>query len=182
MKIPSLNTKRLILRAFETSDVDPLFQILAEEEVLRYFPNPKSPPREKVDRLIQNQLEQWEQYGYAWWAVTLASSGELIGWCGLQFLPETGETEVGYLLGKPWWGKGYATEAASASLNFAFQDIHHLDEIIALVHPDNQASIHVIEKIGLHFVDIASYFGMVMQRYRITKHQFKKENIQEKSL
>jgi ribosomal-protein-alanine N-acetyltransferase len=182
MQIPSIKTQRLILRAFEPSDAESLYQILAEEEVLRYFPNPAPPPPEKVNKIISNQLEQWEQYGYAWWAVTLPPDSQFLGWCGLQFLPETGETEVGYLLGKPWWGKGYATEAALASLYFAFNDIQHLDQIIALVHPENQASIHVIEKIGLHFVDTATYFGMVLQRYRITKYQFQSKNVEEKSL
>ncbi len=182
MQIPLIKTERLILRAFEPSDAEPLFQIMAGEDVLRYFPNTAPPPQEKVNKLINHQLAQWEQYGYAWWAVTLPPGSQLLGWCGLQFLPETGETEVGYLLGRPWWGKGYATEAAFASLKFAFNDIQKFDQIIALVHPDNQASIHVIEKIGMHFVDTATYFGMVMQRYRITKLQFQSSNIQEKSL
>jgi ribosomal-protein-alanine N-acetyltransferase len=181
MQIPSIKTERLVLRAFEPSDAEPLYQILSEEGVLRYFPNPAPPPREKMDKFISNQLEQWEQHGYAWWAVTLPSGSELLGWCGLQFLPETGETEVGYLLGKPWWGKGYATEAAYASLSFAFNDLSTFDQIIALVHPDNQASIRVIEKIGMHFLDHAQYFGMAMQRYRVTKEQFTNDHIQEKS-
>lgn len=181
MQIPSIKTKRLILRAFEENDAEPLYHILAQEDVLRYFPNPAPPSKEKTIGLVRKQLEQWEQYGYAWWAVTLPSNPDLLGWCGLQFLPETGETEVGYLLGKPWWGKGYATEAASASIGFAFNDLD-MEQIIALVHPENQASIHVIEKIGMHFVDATQYFGMDVFRYRMTKINFEMLSNEEKSL
>lgn len=172
LQIPSIKTRRLFLREFDENDAEPLYHILSHENILRYFPNHAPPSQEKVISLIDKQLEQWEQYGYAWWAVTLPPNSDLLGWCGLQFLPETGETEVGYLLGKPWWGKGYATEAALASLAFAFNDLD-MDQIIALVHPDNRASIRVIEKIGMHFVDATHYFGMDILRYRITNNQFK---------
>lgn len=171
MQIPTIKTERLILRKFNETDSEALFKILGQENILRYFPNPNSPPKEKVEGLIRNQLEQWEQYGYAWWAVTLPADSAFLGWCGLQYLPETDETEVGYLLGRQWWGKGYATEAAYASLVFAFNDLD-MEQIIALVHPENQASIRVIEKIGMFFVDAKPYFGMDMLRYRITKSQF----------
>ncbi len=181
MQVPIIKTERLILRAFEESDAKPLYHILNQENVLRYYPNPTPPPPEKVSRFISHQLEQWEQYGYAWWAVTLPSSCDLLGWCGLQYLPETGETEVGYLLGKPWWGKGYATEAAYASLGFAFNELN-MEQIIALVHPENQASIRVVEKIGMQFVDATRYFGMDILRYRITKIQFLNDYNEETSL
>lgn len=181
MKIPSIKTQRLILRPFTELDTEPLYHILTHDNVLQYFPISSPPSKEWVGSFIDKQLAQWEKYGYAWWAVTLSTDPDLLGWCGLQFLPETGETEVGYLFGKPWWGKGYATEAAYASLGFAFTDLD-MEQIIALVHPDNRGSIRVIEKIGMNFVDATQYFGMDVLRYRITKINFEMFSNEEKPL
>lgn len=171
MPIPTIETLRLILRPFYENDAQSLYNILQEEGVLRYFPNPTPPALEKAAKVISDQLEQWQRYGYAWWAVTLKSDHTFIGWCGLQFLPETNETEVGYLLGKPWWGKGYATEAAATSLQYAFTQLN-MKQIIALVHPENKASIRVIEKLGMDFVDATQYFGMNILRYIIEKDRY----------
>jgi RimJ/RimL family protein N-acetyltransferase len=91
---------------------------------------------------------------------------EIIGWAGLQSLPELDETKVGFLLERPFWGKGYATEAALASLRFGFEN-YYLDRIIALVHPDNLASRRVIEKCGMVYVENLSLWGIELVRYCI---------------
>ena len=89
-----------------------------------------------------------------------------MGWGGLQFLPETNETEVAYCLGKPFWGQGYATEAARESLAYGFHTLQ-LKEIIGLTHVENKASQNVLLKIGLHLVDRKTYFGMECFRFRV---------------
>jgi ribosomal-protein-alanine N-acetyltransferase len=141
-----------------------LYLILNDADVLRYFPNPSAPPRDRVERLVSNILAHWQEHGFGWWAVELQAEPHLMGWCGLTFLPETGETEVAYCLGKPHWGKGFATEAAMASLHFGFET-WALPRIIGLVHPENRASIHVLEKLGMSFIDRSCYFGMDLLRY-----------------
>lgn len=166
MKIPTLTTARLILRPFAAEDAGPLQRILAQDQILRYFPRPDPPDRARVERLIDGQLQHWEEHGLGWWAVELAGSGELLGWCGLQHLPETSEVEVGYLLGRPHWGQGLATEAARASLRWGFET-HGLRSITGIVHPENAASRRVLEKAGLAFVNEAEYFGMAVCRYVI---------------
>jgi len=166
MKIPTLTTARLILRPFAAEDVGPLHQILAQDQILCYFPRPDPPDLARVERLISGQLQHWEEYELGWWAVELAESGELLGWCGLQHLPETGEVEVGYLLGRPHWGQGLATEAALASLRWGFET-HGLRSIVGIVHSENAASRRVLEKAGLVFVNEAEYFGMAVCRYVI---------------
>lgn len=88
----------------------------------------------------------------------MKSDSSFIGWCGLHFLPVTNETEVGYLLGESWWGKGYATETATASLQYAYKQLNMM-QIIALVHSDNKASIRVIEKLGMDFINAAIISG-----------------------
>lgn len=171
MNIPTMTTSRLVLRAFTEKDVEPLHQILGERGTLRYFPNPDPPTREKVERLISGQLKHWEEYGYGWWAVEPRSKNGLIGWSGLQFLPETEEVEVGYLLSKAFWGKGLATEAAQVCVQYGFENFP-FESIVAIVHPENIASQRVIEKLGMSFIDRSHYFGMDCYRYAIERPAF----------
>ena len=89
----------------------------------------------------------------------------MIGWCGLEYLPELRETEIAYLLSRAAWGRGYATEAAGAALRFGFESAR-LEELIGLVHPDNAGSIRVLEKIGMRQADRLTLWGMEMLRYR----------------
>ena len=168
MAIPTLKTAHLTLRPLHMADAETLCRIYQTDGVLRYFPNPTPPPLEKVQRFIANQQAHWEQYGHGNWGVVPEQATEIAGWAGLQFLPETGEIEVGFLLDRPNWGKGYATEAGRASLAFAFGEVA-VERVIALVHPDNRASQRVIEKCGLTLVDQRVYFGMNLLRYRIER-------------
>ena len=121
--------------------------------------------------MIAHQLTHWQEHGLGWWAVERINEAGLVGWCGLQFLPETGEVEVAYLLGRAHWRRGLATEAALASLHFGFVGLG-LCTIIALVHPENVASRRVIEKVGMSFVDQSVYFGMELLRYRVTRSSY----------
>ena len=83
-------------------------------------------------------------------------------------MPETDEVEVGFLLGRPFWGQGLATEAARESVRFGFEDLD-LEEIVGIVHPDNIASQRVLEKAGLTRVEHTSYFGMECYRYTVKR-------------
>jgi RimJ/RimL family protein N-acetyltransferase len=164
MEIPTLHTQHLTLRPLAPADAHTLHGIYQVEGVLQYFPNPNPPPLEKVEQFIAGQQAHWDVYGYGDWGIVPKGETDIIGWAGLQFLPETDETEVGYLLSRQSWGKGYATEAACASLQFGFE---HFDfpEIIALVHPDNAASLKVAVKCGLTVVEHKVYWGIEMVRH-----------------
>ncbi len=164
MDIPCITTERLLLRAFSEQDVDPLFDILQQSGILRYYPNSAPPPRETAARIVARQLAHWEEHGYGWWAVEFRDDPRLLGWAGLTYLPETGETEVAYLLRPEVWRRGLATEAAKAALGFGF-DRFDFPFIIGLTHPENIASQRVLEKSGLCFVEEAVYFEMNCYRY-----------------
>lgn len=168
---PTITTPRLALRSFALGDTDSLHQILAVPGVLQYFPSPNPPERVRVKKLIEGQIKHWGDHGFGWWAVERLADQELLGWSGLQYLPETDEVEIGYLLGEPYWGNGLATESAQAGLEFGFGSLG-LGEIIGIVHPDNLASQRVLEKIGLKFIRLDEYFGMECFKYKITKDQF----------
>jgi RimJ/RimL family protein N-acetyltransferase len=171
MSIPTIKTDRLVLRPFMEEDNEPLYHILQETDILRYFPNPTAPSRERVQLLISNQLKHWEHHNLGWWAVESDVERKLIGWCGLQFLPETMEHEVGFLLSKSCWGKGLATKGAKASLLYGFGKLG-LKTIIGITHPDNHRSQRVIEKLGMTLTARTRYFGMDCYRYSIDRPDF----------
>jgi len=168
MSIPTIETPRLTLRPFTLDDTKALYQILSVLDVLKYFPSSDPPDRERVQKLIQRQIDHWQEHGYGWWAVEPHADQQLIGWSGLQYLPDTDEIEIGFLLSKPYWGKGLATESAEEGLDFGFSTLG-LQTIVGIVHPENIASQRVLEKIGLEFVKKAEYFGMDCYQY-IIKH------------
>ncbi|MFZ2095348.1 MAG: GNAT family N-acetyltransferase [Anaerolineales bacterium] len=163
-----INTTRLTLRPLQEKDAETLYRIYQTDGVLRYFPNPVPPPLEKVQRFITGQQAHWQKHGYGNWGIMLEGASEIIGWAGLQYLPELEEIEVGFLLGRPFWGKGYASEAAHASLQSGFNRFK-LGYIIALVHPENLASRRVIEKCGLTYQDILALWGIKLMRYQIKR-------------
>jgi ribosomal-protein-alanine N-acetyltransferase len=161
---PTLHTPRLTLRPLSLDDTEALHHVLNDPDVWKYFPLPETPSLVRTRTYIQGQLDHWAEYSLGHWALE-DDNHILMGWCGLQFLPDTNETEVAYCLGKPFWGKGYATEAARESLDYGFNKLH-LKEIIGLTHVENKASQNVLLKIGLHFVDRKMYFTMECFRFR----------------
>jgi len=120
--IPTGTTPRLTLRPFTLADDVTLHRILNEPNILEYFPNSVAPDMERVQRIIENQLTHWQEHHLGWWVVAPHEQTELIGWNGLQYLPETDEVEVGYLLSQQFWGQGYATEGAKASITYGFDN------------------------------------------------------------
>jgi [ribosomal protein S5]-alanine N-acetyltransferase len=168
MIIPTLTTSHICLRPWRIEDAETLLHILQEKDILQYFPPTTPATLEKMERYIRYHLAHWEERGYGHWAVTTREEGKVIGWNGLEFLPETQETEVAYLLSHDFWGKGLATEAAQAAVDFGFQTTG-VNAIIGLVHPDNIGSQRVLEKIGLTFTCRATYFGMELNRFLIER-------------
>jgi ribosomal-protein-alanine N-acetyltransferase len=163
-QIPSIRTSRLFLQALQAADAVVLQRIYQSEGVLQYFPDQEPPPLERVERFITGQQAHWLTHGYGNWGILPDGEREIIGWAGLQYLPELSETEVGFLLDHPFWGKGYATEAALACLRFGFERFN-LDHIIALIHPHNLASQRVIDKCGMTYEETLSLWGIQLMRF-----------------
>jgi ribosomal-protein-alanine N-acetyltransferase len=179
MNIPALQTPHLLLRAWTMKDADAWFNILHEENILCYFPNPSPPSREKAEPYIVHHLGHWQTRGYGHWAAITKQDSLVAGWCGLEYLPELDETEVAYLLSHRVWGCGYATEAARAAVRFGFESAG-LEAIIGLVHPENVGSVRVLEKCGLILADRIALWGMEMCRYRITRAGYEEKQALEK--
>lgn len=149
-----LETPRLILREVEDADLEGFFEMDSDPEVVRYVSAPPVTHRHQsleVIRFIQNQ---YTLYGTGRWAVVLKSTGEFLGWCGVR--PMTEKTvngrsdfaDLSYRFLRKHWGKGYATEAAKASLDHGFQVMGY-PEICSYPHKPNVASQSVLEKLGM---------------------------------
>jgi RimJ/RimL family protein N-acetyltransferase len=169
--VARITTDRLVLRAFTAKDIEPMHHILGGAGVLRYFPRSDPPSRDRVREMILAQQGHWRERGYGMWAVETRSTGELVGRSGLQYLPDTDEVEVDFVLGSAHWGQGFATEAGRASLRYGFEEIS-LESVVGIVHPENAASRHVLEKLGMTLTGPAEYFGMACYRYAIERLSF----------
>lgn len=169
--IPTIQTERLILRGFQPADVSTLHRIVSNRENLRYFPRTDPWTPEQVERWLNSQPTHWQTHGFGWYLVEQQATGELMGWCGLRELEDTGEVEVLYLFDKPFWGQGYATEAARRSVADGFRH-YGRKLIIGLTLLGNGASQRVLEKAGLVFVEQAQYFGVTCKRSVIDEARF----------
>jgi ribosomal-protein-alanine N-acetyltransferase len=176
MNIPTLASPRLILRPFLSEDIDRLHSIYQVKDVLKYFPGSSIPSLEKVERFVTRQHTHWQEHAYGNWAILPAGAKEISGWAGLQYLPELDETEVGFLLAKPFWGQGFASEAARLSIQFGFEEIA-LDHIIALVHPENTASLAVVKKCGFEYEATIPLWGADLMRHTLKRPQVRNTGI-----
>ena len=169
MKI--IDTPNLILRPLEAADVPAYAAIRADPEVMRYLPAAASAgdARDIAASRIPAFAQHWRARGYGIWGVFERRGGQLVGHCGLNWLEQFDEVEVLYALARHAWGRGLATEAAHAALDFGFGPAG-LARVIGLVHPDNLASRRVLEKLGLSYRHDVSFEG-IRARY----HQRDKE-------
>ena len=130
---------------------------------------------ERVRHMILEQQVHWGEHGYGLWAVEARATGELLGRSGLQYLPETDEVEIDFILARDHWGRGLGTEAGRAGVSFGFNEVG-LVSIVGIVHPENVASRRVLQKLGLTLRGPAVYFGMPCYRYVIDNPAFEREN------
>jgi RimJ/RimL family protein N-acetyltransferase len=144
-----LDTPRLLLRQLTEADAPHFFALNAEPEAIRYTGDAPF-ASEAAARQFLRAYDQYRQYGYGRWAVLSKSSGEWLGWCGLKFLPEEGETDIGFRFFPRYWGQGYATEAARACLRYGFEELG-LPAIVGRAMVANGASRKVLEKIGMKY-------------------------------
>jgi RimJ/RimL family protein N-acetyltransferase len=147
LAIPTIETERLSLRPFREADVAALFELLQEPDVFRFIGDRREPTLQETWRAVAGWLGHWAMRGYGQWAIEERGSGRLIGRAGIINPAEWPGPEVGYLLGRQWWGRGYATEAAAATMSWGFRELA-FDELISLIDPENHRSIAVATRLG----------------------------------
>ena len=143
-----LETPRLLLREMALADLDFVAAMLANPEVMRYYPNCYS--REEAATWIERQLKRYARHGHGLWLVLDKASGQPVGQVGLliQNVQGVDEKEVAYLIHRPFWRQGFATEAARACRDYAFE-VFGRDRVIALIRPENVPSQSVAVKLSM---------------------------------
>jgi RimJ/RimL family protein N-acetyltransferase len=144
--IPTLQTERLVMRAPRGEDLDEWATIMADPDVARYIA-PAPMTRDEAWRSIAASLGHWQLRGYGAWAVERKSDGAMIGRVGMINPEGWPGLEIGWTLGKSYWGKGYATEAAAAAMRYAFLT-QPVDRLISNIDPDNTPSQAVASRLG----------------------------------
>lgn len=164
-----LHTDRLLLRELTAQDVPALAAILADTQVMRHSVG--GVMSEKATReFVAGCVFSYQANDFGPWAVIEKTSSTLIGFCGLNAEPVEGveEVEIGYRLARAYWGRGLATEAATATRDHAFGCLG-IDSLIAIVEPENIASINVIEKLGFNTFIHSQYHRRGVKIYRMTR-------------
>ena len=145
---PTIETERLILREINDDDMPVFFKMRSDEAVMKYVDRPRPKTLEDLKPLMEQFKAGVAENTNLAWAICLKDTGEMIGNIGYwRNEPENHRGEVGYMLMPQFFGKGYASEALAAALNYGFNTMH-LNSIKGCVDPENAASIHVLEKAG----------------------------------
>ena len=154
-----IETDRLILREMQQTDYPALCKVLQDEEVMYAYEGAFSD--EEVQKWLDKQMSSYAQYGFGLWAVILKETSEMIGQCGItiQNYKDEQVLEIGYLFQKAFWGSGYATEAAIACRDYAFEKLN-ADEVYSIIRDTNIASQNVARRNEM------SVAGELVKHYR----------------
>ncbi|MFN6570287.1 GNAT family N-acetyltransferase [Dendronalium sp. ChiSLP03b] len=162
-----LETQRLILRDLQPNDVHQLAPILANPRVMEFSPTgilSASQIQAKIDSFITS----YKTLGFGKWAVIFKETNQLIGSCGIAIvqIDNVNEREIGYRLDPEFWGQGLATEAASATIQYGFEQLK-FPYIFGIVKRANIASVRVLEKLGMRYERGTIFHGVEMDIYRL---------------
>ena len=176
-----IETKNLILREIRISDEDGFFRLDSDKRVHKYLGNKPIKTKEEAKNIISFVNLQYKERGIGRFATIEKSSGKFIGWSGLKL--NKGEKEllnghtnfidIGYRFMPEFWGKGYATEASLACLDYGFKTLNY-KIIYGAADVENIASNKVLKKIGLHFVNEFTWRETLCNWYEIKKKNYGK--------
>jgi [ribosomal protein S5]-alanine N-acetyltransferase len=159
---PPLATGRLELRRFASPDLGPLLVVFGDPAVMRFVGSERRPLSGEALRVLMRSADgHWSRHGFGLLAVVERESGRVVGEAGLQVLEAGPDIELGYTLAHAAWGRGYATEAARAVLQWAFSGLR-LERVVAVVDPANEASLRVLDKLGMRRLGMRHCYGTQM--------------------
>lgn len=176
-----LETERLILRELQESDLKGIFELDSNPEVHKYLGKKPITTYQQAEAIIAFIKQQYEQRGIGRFACIEKTSGDFIGWSGLKL--NQGEKEelngftnfidIGYRLIPKFWGKGYASEAAFACLDFGFKEMNY-DIVYGAAETENIGSNKILQKIGLRYVNDFVFEGHEAKWYELKKSDYGK--------
>jgi RimJ/RimL family protein N-acetyltransferase len=179
---PTITTRRLLLRRWRASDRAPFAALNADPEVMRFFPSVRD--ARQSDELVDRIEATFESCGYGLWAVERRDTGEFIGFTGLNPMPDgvpgSGGVEIGWRLARAHWRRGFASEAATAGLTFAFASPGlGLTEVNSITARLNEPSQGVMRRLGMRHIDDFAHPVIdessplrAHVRYRITREEW----------
>ncbi len=165
-----IETERLKLIKFTLKDLDELYRLYNNPKVMKYV-GKGILTRAKTEEKILTMIEHWQKNNFGIWAVVHKIDNKMIGRCGLCFLDNTLEVELGYVLDPEYWHQGLATEASKASLRYGFEELK-LEKIVAIAKPENIASQRVMEKLGMKYEKDANYYQTNVVYYKISTKEY----------
>lgn len=166
-----IETPRLILRDIRMADDKAMFELDSNPVVLTYIGIAPQTDIEQSRDVIRFIHSQYEKYGIGRFAVVLKDTQEFIGWAGLKYVTESindhiNYYDIGYRFIERYWGKGYATEAAQASVDYGFNTMN-LDKIYAITMINNYASQAILKKAGLTYIHDFDHEDMSLKWFEI---------------
>lgn len=164
-----LETERLVIRDWRLEDAESAFSIYGDPEVMRFVGTGQ--PYESLEQTrlsLRRIILRDADKPLGFWAVEDKTSGELVGGALLKYLPDHSDVEVGYHLGRRWWGSGLATEVARALVQYGFEQVG-LERIVAVTYPENLASRRVLEKAGLIHMGSGTYVDIEVETFALER-------------
>lgn len=156
MKDP-IETERLLLRELLSSDAEGMFELDSNPRVHLFLGNKSVKHIDESHAYIKFVQQQYKDFGTGRWAVILKETNEFLGWSGIKFITDEINNhkdfyEIGYRFIEKHWGKGYATEAGKAFVDYAF-NVMKVEALYAYADAGNEDSRKILEKLGLHYVN-----------------------------
>lgn len=153
-----IETERLVLQEFTENDGELMLKILNTEDWKKYIGDRKVETIEKATEYLKvRMLGSYGEFGFGMYKVSLKSTGEFVGLCGLGKRPQLENVEIGYALLPEFYGKGYGIEAAKATMDFAKNDLK-IDTLVAITSQHNYKSHRILEKLGMKIADTIKPF------------------------
>jgi len=174
-----VETERLILREILPGDVDGFFEMDSDPDVHLYVGNQPLQTKEQAAAAIEFIRQQYITNGIGRWAVINKKTNTFLGWAGLKLITEPINNhnnfyDLGYRFIKKYWGQGYASEAAKASVAYAFNEMQ-VSEVYAHAHSENGASNKILTRTGLTFIESFIHQNILCNWYKIDRETFERK-------
>ena len=162
-----LESERLYFRNFHPEDCEEMFMLNADWDVLKYTGDILFNTIAEARKFLEEyQVKTYQKYGFGRMTTILKDTNEVIGWCGMKYLAEEDEVDLGYRFHKRFWNKGYGTEASLVCLEYAHQQLN-LREVVAYALKENIGSCRVLEKCGFNYIGMKEKYDLNWRYYKI---------------
>lgn len=168
-KITQIETKRLFLKPLTMDDLEKMYSLSSDPEIMRYITGRAETP-EETQKKLKNLVLHYEKHGFGFCSVYEKISGTFVGRAGLIYLElndQQPDIELGYTLDKKFWNRGYATELVSALIEWGFKNLA-IKRLVAVIDPKNTGSRHVAEKCGMRYLGLTRHWSSEVAFYAIS--------------